>query len=254
MSRLPKNKQVKTKNSKLEGKDRDFFWDDSMDATIHKFNTCDNIDERNSIYNTNLKKKLRVISEVFFSKIFKMIHDETLINDAIGHCIMNLHHYKPDKGKSYAYVSFIFRNFYLQVHMKQIYQAKKLVSFNCLQGESPVNDGEYSNMAMEECLHGDIEDNKREISIRTVELVSLFEEFLTNPKNRKDIIKQLKIAKPRNSLWKDHIKIYDNLSNCLKNKEEFDKKKRSIWSKVCYELSPLFIQYLDDKGIEYPTI
>ena len=103
------------------------YFTELTEAAIVKYNTSDDLTERERIYRKSIEKPLDKIAENIINR-FKFPYAnqsyEDIKRQVVSFLVINLHKYTPDKGKAFSYLSVIAKN-YLILHNSNGWKEEK---------------------------------------------------------------------------------------------------------------------------------
>lgn len=110
---------------KIEDK---YYFTQDTENWISIYNSEENPEKRNKIYNDNLKYPLeKLVENIFNTFKFEYFIDEPLDvqREVLSFIMLNLHKYKGDKGKAFSYFSIVAKN-YLILNNNKNFKVKKI--------------------------------------------------------------------------------------------------------------------------------
>lgn len=103
-----------------------YYWGKELDDIVDRYNKSTDEEERNQLFNEHLHKPLLKMTESIIRR-FKYIYleeeFEVVQQNAIGHVIMSMSKFSPDKGKSYSYLGTCIKHF-LILHNSNSYKSQ----------------------------------------------------------------------------------------------------------------------------------
>jgi hypothetical protein len=126
------------------------YWDNQTEQSLIKFNRARSQAKRDKIFEDHLVKPLRQMVEVYVARYLPASDWEYYSNDCLSYLMTVIAKYKPTKGKSFAYISIVVRNYVWKVSRNLADKNNKFVSGDIIL---------YEN---DECLFDVIPDNVEE--------------------------------------------------------------------------------------------
>ena len=118
----PKKKRRRKKKSRM-------YFTPETESFIVLYNSTENFDERNNIYNVNIKPAFDKLAEnminTFSFSYIRQTYIETK-SDVVSHMLLNIDKYKQEKGKAFSYFSIMAKH-YLIIRNNESYKELKIV-------------------------------------------------------------------------------------------------------------------------------
>lgn len=98
------------------------YWNNpEVEAAIIEFNSSDDLEIRNRIYEERLHKPFSKMVEYVYNTFKFCYREESLqdtIKDGLGHVVAQLHHFDPKKGKAFGYFSLAAKRYFIITNNK----------------------------------------------------------------------------------------------------------------------------------------
>lgn len=115
---IPVVKTRRGRKSRNTSPNRMYFTQETEDAII-AYNSSDDIQIREDIYNNKIKRPFEKLVENIFNT-FKFSYFETgpldVQKETVSHLVSNIHKYDPSKGKAFAYFSIVAKHYLIALN------------------------------------------------------------------------------------------------------------------------------------------
>jgi hypothetical protein len=113
-----------------KAKKKNYYFDQTTENAIIRYNKSDNPVLRNTIYNEHIRKAFEKLAENIihtFKFYYFDVSSEEVKHDVVSFLVMNIHKFKEGKGKAFSYFSIVAKN-YLILHNNKNYKMGKIHS------------------------------------------------------------------------------------------------------------------------------